>query len=133
MARKYGLKMADFELLMELYSLEKFTRQDFLIGAITGGFDNHKWKRLYRPDGSGMIVMWRSKASKCLNGTQARYNIYELSQKAKRMVNDTYKICCGEKEIPLTERSNEIMKGKTLSDRAKREAIIQMSNKHKFW
>lgn len=108
--RKYDISQTDMELLWRLHDLEKFIREDFLHAAGLASWDAGRFKKLLEND---WIKVWRKRAP----SKGQRYNIYCLTYKAKSIINDTYKILCGEMEIPTSKRANPIMKRETYNDK----------------
>ncbi len=113
------LNDADLELLIYLDALDLFTKQDFKTGTFAYSWDNRRWNRLLK---EGWIVVWRQR-----NRTTQKYHIYKVSFKCKQLINRMYRIILGEEEIPTTERSNHLMKGKTYSDRVLATTIKNMN------
>ena len=113
------LNDADLELLIYLDALDLFTKHDFKTGTFAYSWDNRRWNRLLK---EGWIVVWRQR-----NRTTQKYHIYKVSFKCKQLINRMYRIILGEEEIPTTERSNHLMKGKTYSDRVLATTIKNMN------
>jgi hypothetical protein len=118
-AKTNNLKEADLELLIYLEATDLFTKQDFKNGTHAYSWDNRRWNRLLK---EGWIVVWRQR-----NRTTQKYHIYKVSFKCKQLINRMYRIILGEEEIPTTERSNHLMKGKTYSDRVLATTIKNMN------
>jgi hypothetical protein len=74
-----------------------------------------RWDRLLK---EGWIVVWRER-----NHTTQKYHIYKVSFKCKQLISRMYRIMLGEEDIPMTERSNVIMKGKQYRDTVMQSAI----------
>jgi hypothetical protein len=113
--RNNGLNDADLELLIYFDCLEFFTKQDYKIGTYTYSWDKMRWDRLLK---EGWIVVWRQR-----NHTTQKYNIYKVSFKCKQLISRMYRIMLGEEDIPTTERSNIIMKGRRYKDTVMQPAI----------
>ena len=118
-----GLNDADLELLIYLDCINLFSKQDFEMGAYSYSWDNRRWNRLLKND---WIVVWRER-----NRTTQKYNIYKVSFKAKQLIKRMYRIMLGEEDIPISERSNKIMKGKTYIDKVLQTSIMNV-NKDKY-
>lgn len=118
-AKTNSLKEADLELLIYLEATDLFTKQDFKNGTHAYSWDNRRWNRLLK---EGWIVVWRQR-----NRTTQKYHIYKVSFKCKQLINRMYRIILGEEEIPTTERSNHLMKGKTYSDKVLATTIKNMN------
>jgi hypothetical protein len=65
------------------------------------------------------------------NRTTQKYNIYKVSFKAKQLIKRMYRIMLGEEDIPISERRNKIMKGKTYIDKVLQTSIMNV-NKDKY-
>lgn len=113
--RNNDLTDADLELLIYFDCLEFFTKQDFKTGTYTYSWDKMRWDRLLK---QGWIVVWRER-----NHTTQKYHIYKVSFKCKQLISRMYRIMLGEEDIPMTERSNVIMKGKQYRDTVMQSAI----------
>ena len=118
-----NLNDADLELLMYLDALDMFTKQDFKIGTYAYSWDNRRWNRLLK---EGWIVVWRQR-----NRTTQKYHIYKVSFKCKQLISRMYRIILGEEEIPVTERSNKIMKRKSYTDKVLAVAIEHVNSDNK--
>lgn len=115
--RKYDLTQAEIELIWKLHSLGKFIKND--IEATKYVFDWNFHKMVYQLQTKGHITVWRErKPSEGQN-----YKIYQLSRRTKTMVEDFYKILCGEEPIPEDEKKNPIMKREGYSDKVYSVAI----------
>ncbi len=121
--RNNNLTDADLELLIYFDCLDFFTKQDYKTGTYTYSWDKTRWDRLLK---EGWIVVWRER-----NHTTQKYNIYKVSFRCKQLISKIYRIMLGEEDIPTTERSNVIMKGKTYQDTVLISAINNV-NKDKI-
>jgi len=110
-----GLSDADLELLIYFDCMVHFSKQDFKEGTYTYSWDNRRWNRLLK---EGWIVVWRHR-----NRTTQKYNIYEVSFKCKQLISRMYRIMLGEEDIPMSEKRNSIMRGKTYTDKVMQVAI----------
>jgi hypothetical protein len=117
--RNNNLTDSDLELLIYFDCMEYFTKQDYKTGTYTYSWDKTRWDRLLK---EGWIVVWRQR-----NRTTQKYNIYKVSFKCKQLISRMYRIMLGEEDIPITERSNIIMKGKTYSDTVMQSAINNLN------
>ena len=118
-----NLNDADLELLIYLDALDLFTKQDFKTGTFAYSWDNRRWNRLLK---EGWIVVWRQR-----NRTTQKYHIYKVSFKCKQLISRVYRIILGEEEIPVTERSNKIMKRKSYTDKVLAVAIEHFNSDNK--
>ena len=117
--RNNNLTDSDLELLIYFDCMEYFTKQDYKTGTYTYSWDKTRWDRLLK---EGWIVVWRQR-----NRTTQKYNIYKVSFKCKQLISRMYRIMLGEEDIPTTERSNVIMKGKTYRDTVMQSAIDNLN------
>ena len=113
--RNNGLTDSDLELLIYFDCLEFFTKQDYKTGTYTYSWDKMRWDRLLK---EGWIVVWRER-----NHTTQKYHIYKVSFKCKQLISRMYRIMLGEEDIPMTERSNVIMKSRQYRDTVMQSAI----------
>ena len=114
-----GLNDADLELLIYLDCITLFSKKDYEMGAYSYSWDNRRWNRLIQNE---WIVVWRSR-----NRTTQKYNIYKVSFKAKQLIKRMYRIMLGEEDIPISERRNKIMKGKTYIDKVLQTSIMNVN------
>ena len=118
-SRKYNIKEADFELLMYLDAIERFTKQDFKTGSYSYSWDNRRWNRLLKED---WIVVWRKR-----NRTTQKYHIYKTSFKFKQLLSRVYRIILGEEEIPTSPSTNSVMKKSTYSEKVLAKSILNIN------
>jgi len=107
--RNNDLTDAEIELLIYLDCKDMFTKHDFEIGTYSYSWNNRRWNKLLQ---KGWTTVWRYN-----NRTTQKYNIYKVSFKCKQLINRMYRIMLGLEDIPLSERRNSIMKGKTYMDK----------------
>ena len=117
--RTCDLKDADLELLIYLDAIDHFTKDDFKKGTYSYSWDNRRWNRLLK---EGWIVVWRER-----NRTTQKYNIYKVSFKCKQLISRMYRIMLGEEDIPVTERSNNILKRDTYTDKVLVMSILNLN------
>lgn len=115
--KTYDLTDADLELLIYLDCKVHFTRNDFIDGAYTYSWDKARWERLRK---EGWIDIWRAR-----NRTTMKYNVYQTSQKCKRLITRMYGILLGEEDLPTSTRS-KFYKNKTYTDKVFNKAIDDM-------
>ena len=114
--RKHDLSSQDFQFLCKLHSLGTFLRGDFEQGKLIFSWDVKRWERFLQED---FIKVYRErKPSEGRN-----YKIYTITYKSKKMVEDCYRMLCGEIPIPETPRFNPIMKEESYSDKNYAAAI----------
>ena len=107
--RNNNLNDADIELLIYLDCMDMFTKKDFEAGSYSYSWDNRRWNRLLK---EGWIVVWRNR-----NRTTQKYHIYKASFKCKHLIKYMYRIVLGEDDLPVSTHRNNIMKGKTYTDK----------------
>ena len=112
--RKYNLNQSDLDLILFLYSEGRFTKKIFDDYEAVFNWERKRFKRLMN---EGWIVTWRKQHGR-------RYSLYELSHKAKTLVNRAYKILNGEEKIPSTPKRNPLLKERvTYNDKVYRKVI----------
>ena len=115
---KYGLNTADLEMLLFLYSESYFSKDKFKEFDRLLSWDVNRFDRLRRDE---WIVMFRKNSGK-------RKALYELSYKAKRMIDSVYKKLSGE-EIPVGSDTNPMFaRNVSYSDKRYRTMIEDMNN-----
>ena len=114
--RKFELSSQDFQFLCKLHSLGTFLRGDFEERRLIYSWDQKRWMRFLQ---DGWIIVYRERKP----SAGRNYKIYTISHKAKNMVEDCYKMLCGEMPIPETPRFNPIMKEESYSDKHYADAI----------
>ena len=118
---KYGLGTPDMEMLLFLYSEQIFNKQKFREYEELMSWDLKRFKRLLT---EGWIHVWRKR-----EGQEA--TLYELTYKAKRMINNIYNKLNGE-EIAETAYSNPLFKlDISYMDKVNRNMIIKMNKEIK--
>lgn len=113
---KYNLTQGDMELLWKLHSLGEFILPDFQENVILCNWNKDRWGMLKR---EGWIDTKRER-----NRKENNYNVYELSEKGKKMVNRIYKHLCGELALPVDPRSNPIMGSEQFQDKQYAKSIL---------
>lgn len=117
--RNNDLTDAEIELLIYLDCKDMFTKHDFEIGTYSYSWNNRRWNKLLQ---KGWITVWRYN-----NRTTQKYNIYKVSFKCKQLISRMYRIMLGLEDIPLSERRNSIMKGKTYMDKVLIKSIENLN------
>ena len=118
-----NLNDADLELIIYFDCIGLFTKQDFKVGTYSYSWDNRRWNRLLK---EGWFIVWRHR-----NRTTQKYNIYKISLKGKQLISRMYRIMLGEEEIPVTEKSNKIMKRISYTDKVLAVAIEHVNSDNK--
>ena len=92
---KYGVRSADLDMLLFLYSEKYFGKQQFNDFDKLLPWDINRFNRLLS---DGWISVFRKRQGN-------KKTLYELSYKGKRMISSIYKKLNGE-EIPMSESGN---------------------------
>tara|TARA_R100000734_G_C3317018_1_gene109817 strand:- start:364 stop:798 length:435 start_codon:yes stop_codon:yes gene_type:complete len=115
---KYGLTQADLDMLLFLKSERYFDKAKFDEFDNLMSWDKDRFKLLLR---DGWIQVFRKR-----NGPTK--TIYNLSYKAKRVINSIYKKLNGE-EIPMSSTKNPLFaKNVKYTDKVYRNFIIEMND-----
>lgn len=114
---KYGIKSADLDMLLFLYSEKYFGKQQFNDFDKLLSWDINRFNRLLS---DGWISVFRKRQGN-------KKTLYELSYKGKRMISSVYKKLNGE-EIPMSESANPMFaKNVSFSDKVYRNMITSMN------
>ena len=114
---KYGIRSADLDMLLFLYSEKYFSKTQFKEFNELLSWDVSRFSRLLR---DGWISVFRKRQGN-------KKTLYELSYKGKRMISSVYKKLNGE-EIPMSESVNPMFaKNVSYSDKVYRNMIIRMN------
>lgn len=113
--RKHDLSAGEFEFICKLHALGTFIKQDFEQGRHVISWDPNTWFKLQKD----WIKVYRERQP----SRDRNYRIYSLNYKGKKMIEDCYKILCGEIPIPEDVKKNPIMKEETYNDKRFAKAI----------
>jgi hypothetical protein len=114
---KYGLNQADLDMILFLYSEPYFSKDKFSQFNELLSWDVNRFERLRS---EGWIVIFRRR-------TGNRRGVYQLSDKAIRLVTDIYKKLNGE-EIPVSLSYNPMfLKNVCYTDKIYRNMITEMN------
>ncbi len=114
---KYGIRSADLDMLLFLYSEKYFGKQQFNDFDKLLSWDINRFNRLLS---DGWISVFRKRQGN-------KKTLYELSYKGKRMISSVYKKLNGE-EIPMSESVNPMFaKNVSFSDKVYRNMITRMN------
>jgi len=114
---KYGIRSADLDMLLFLYSEKYFGKQQFNDFDKLLSWDINRFNRLLS---DGWISVFRKRQGN-------KKTLYELSYKGKRMISSVYKKLNGE-EIPMSESANPMFaKNVSFSDKVYRNMIVRMN------
>ena len=97
---KYGLGLAEMEMILFLHSEQYFGRDKFQEFNELLSWDNRRFNNLVK---NGWIEKFRA-------NTKNKKALYQLSYKATRLVNQIYDILNGDAEIPDNDRTNPMFK-----------------------
>jgi hypothetical protein len=118
---KYGMGTPDLEMLLFLYSEQIFNKQQFKEYEELMFWDITRFKRLLTEE---WIHVWRKR-----QGNET--TLYELTYKAKRMINNIYNKLNGE-EISETAFSNPLFRlDASYMDKVNRNMIVKMNEEIK--
>lgn len=114
-----GLSLAMFRLLFYLDSIPYFTRNDFVDGTVYYSWDKRLWNHLFQ---NGWLV-------KIKNGYRKNHdhNHYNVSLKGKQLISRTYRILCGQEELPEKCIRTRDKKNASYSDKVQKYAIKKMN------
>jgi len=115
----YDITTSDLEVLIYLYSLDRFKSRDFENGEYTLTWDKRRW---YRLKGNGWIKVFRHGMKRNREAT-----IYECTYKAKKMIIRIYKLLAGEEDIPVG-RTSPFFKNKSYTDKVYNHSIDVFNN-----
>ena len=111
---KYGLSTPDLEMLLFLYSEERFNKSKFKEFEELMSWDVNRFDRLLRDD---WIHVWRKR-----KGNQA--TLYEVSYKCRRIIDTIYKKLNGEE---ISERNPLFNANVSYNDKVYRNLIKEMN------
>jgi hypothetical protein len=117
--KKYNVTTVDLEMMFFLYDEYIFTASKFKEYSNIMPFDRKKIERMIE---HGWVRSFRTK-------TSGSHDLYELSDKAKKLVLSIYKKLEGKEPISENPAINSIMQRKTFRDKTYAIAIKQM-NRH---
>jgi hypothetical protein len=116
---KYEISLAELDMLLYLYDLPYFRKEEFNYYGSTMSWDKH---RFYEMKDKGLIKEWRPGGER-----NARAKLYELSHKAKIICSLTYKKLMAEEPISEDPRSNPLFKSDAYMDKIYRNVIKKMN------
>ena len=89
---KHGISRQDFFVLLELHGKSRFTWDDFATAELTASWCKHRW---YRFKNDGYVSLYRAK-----DGKFRKYNIYKVTRKTDKAVEEFYALLSGVKPLP---------------------------------
>tara|TARA_R110000744_G_scaffold99126_1_gene191515 strand:+ start:651 stop:1028 length:378 start_codon:yes stop_codon:yes gene_type:complete len=113
---KYKLKTADLDMILFLYSEDYFSKDKFKEFDQLLSWNVNRFDKLLR---DGWIEVFRKRVGN-------RKALYELSYKAKRVVNSIYKKLNGE-EIPSSEYNPIFHRNVSYTDKVYKNFIKEMN------
>ena len=118
---KYKIGTPDIDMLLFLYSEDIFNKTKFNEFEELMSWDVNRFDQLLK---NGWVHVWRKKRGK-------ETTLYELTYKAKRLVNLIYRKLNGE-EIGEDHRTNPLfMKDASFMDKVYRQSIIKINEEIK--
>lgn len=117
--RKYDISLMELDMLLYLYDLPYFKKEDFNYYGNTMSWDKN---RFYEMKGKGLFIEWRPGGEKL-----GRSKMFVLSHKAKTICALTYKKLMSEEAISEDPRSNPLFKSDNYNDKIYRKVIEAMN------
>ena len=117
--RKYDISLMELDMMLYLYDLPFFKKEEFNYYGSTMSWDKH---RFYEMKSKGFIVEFRPGGEKL-----GRSKLFILSHKAKMICALTYKKLLMEEPISEDPRSNPLFKGDNYTDKVYRKVIEAMN------
>ena len=118
--RKYDISSMELDMLLYLYDLPYFKKEDFNYYGNTMSWDKRRFSKMVE---DGYIKKWRERKY-----TQ-RSNLYELTFQAKRICSHMYKKLTQEEIISEDPYRNKIFKGSNYADKVYKNIIKKMNLK----
>jgi len=123
--RKYDISYIELEIILHLYNIELFTKQQYRNFDGLFAWDKTRWGSLID---KGLIVKWREEKM----GKYKQRTIYTLSIRAKRICSSVYKKLLKQEPIPENRQNNPIFAGNpNFTDKVYRKAIERMNMERK--
>ena len=119
--RKYNLSSAELDMLLYLYDVPYFRKDEFSYYESSMSWDK---RRFYSMIKKGLIKEFRSGGEK-----YAKSRLYELTHLGKNICSIMYKKLTKEELISENPRSNPIFKKQTYSDKVYKTIIEKMNSK----
>lgn len=117
--RKYDISLMELDMLLYLYDLPYFKKDDFNYYGNTMSWDKN---RFYEMKNKGLFVEWRPGGEKL-----GRSKMFVLSHKSKTICALTYKKLLSEEPISEDPRSNPLFKSENYNDKMYRKVIETMN------
>ncbi len=119
--RKYNISLSEHDMLLYLYDIPFFKKEDFNYYANSMSWDK---KRFYNMIRKGLIKEWRGGGVK-----HGRSKIFELTHLGKNICSVTYKKLLKEELISEDPRSNPIFKKESYTDKIYKQIIEKMNSR----
>ena len=119
--RKYNITLMELDMLLYLYDMPYFKKDDFNYYGNTMSWDK---KRFYDMIKKGLIKEWRPGKEK-----YALSKMFELTHLGKTICLITYKKLLGEEKISEEPRSNPLFKKESYMDKVYKNVIEKMNSK----
>lgn len=117
-ARDNDLTLAMLRLLFYLDAIPYFTRHDFLDGTLYYTWDKRLFNKMLKDGWINVSQMGHKRSGE--------HNHYNVSLKGKRLVNNIYKILCGQEELPDSCKRNRNKVSSRYIDKTEKTAIEAM-------
>jgi hypothetical protein len=117
--RKYDISSMELDMLLYLYDLPYFKKEDFNYYGNTMSWDKKRFYEMVKKD---LIKEWRPGGEK-----YGRAKLWELSHKGKTICSLTYKKLNQEEPISEEPRSNPIFKKENYMDKVYKNVIKGMN------
>lgn len=117
--RKYDISLMELDMMLYLYDLPYFRKEEFNYYGSTMSWDKH---RFYEMKKKGFIAEWRPGGE-----SLGRAKLFVLTHAAKRICSLTYKKLMMEEPISEDPRSNPLYKGDNYTDKVYRRVIEAMN------
>jgi hypothetical protein len=116
---KYEISLMELDMLLYLYDLPYFKKEDFNYYGNTMSWDKN---RFYEMKAKGLFQEWRPGGEKL-----GRSKMFVLTHKGKTICALTYKKLMSEEPISEDPRSNPLFKSDNYNDKIYRKVIEQMN------
>lgn len=120
--KKYDITAAELDMLLYLYDLPYFKREDFNYYGKTMSWDKKRFISMKR---KGLVKLWRVGGE-----SHSLAHLYEMTLLGKTICRNVYKHLAGE-PISESEEYNPIAKKESFSDKMYAQVIEKMNAKRK--
>ena len=119
--KKYNITSPELDMLLYLYDMPYFKREDFNYYGKTMSWDKKRFIAMKRKE---LVKLWRTGGD-----GKSRANLYELTPLAKRICLNVYRKLSGQEVISEEGRSNPLLKKETFTDKMYSDIIKKMNAK----